>query len=211
MLRPEIVAALQELVRIPSQTGCEGIGTGGGSAFDARPRPRGRHLGTGRRGSCEPHAESVTLGGGFAGRPNVVGVCRGRGGGRSLILNGHIDTVEVGDPSAWSHAPLGGDVSHGRLYGRGACDMKGGIVANLFALRALRLAGFASRRRRLRSEHGFGRGRWRGRPGRCPAGLRCRRRTHLRADEPRHRDRAGWSADVPARGARSLGACLCPR
>ena len=51
MLRPEIVAALQELVRIPSQTGARGIGTGGGSAFDARPRPRGRRLGTGRRGA----------------------------------------------------------------------------------------------------------------------------------------------------------------
>jgi acetylornithine deacetylase len=83
----------------------------------------------------------VTLGDGFADRPNVIGIYRARGNGRSLILNGHIDTVEVGDVSAWSHAPLGGDLTDGRLYGRGACDMKGGIIANLFALRALRLAG----------------------------------------------------------------------
>ena len=48
-------------------------------------------------------------------------------------------------------------------------------------------------------------------PGRCPAGLRRRRRTDIRTDEPCHRDRAGWSADVPTRGARTLGACLCPR
>jgi acetylornithine deacetylase len=88
------------------------------------------------------HAESVTLGGGFAGRPNVVGVYRGNGRGRSLILNGHIDTVEVGDPAAWSYAPLSGALIDGRLYGRGACDMKGGVVANLFAVRALQLAGF---------------------------------------------------------------------
>jgi acetylornithine deacetylase len=89
-----------------------------------------------------PHAESVTLRGGFAGRPNVVGVLRTDGGGRSLILNGHIDTVEIGDEDAWTVPPLGATVSDGRLFGRGACDMKGGVVANLFALRALRSAGF---------------------------------------------------------------------
>ena len=141
-LQPEIVAALQELVRIPSQTGGEGL------AQEAVARLMRAHdlavdVWEPDATALEPHAESVTLGSGFAGRPNVVGVCRGEGDGRSLILNGHIDTVEVGDPSAWSYAPLGGDVDDGRLYGRGACDMKGGVVANLFALRALRQAGFA--------------------------------------------------------------------
>jgi acetylornithine deacetylase len=140
-LRPEIVAALQELVRIPSQTGHEG------PAQDAVARLMRAHdldvdVWEPDATELEPHAEFVTLGRDFIGRPNVVGVFRGKGGGRSLILNGHIDTVEVGDPAAWSHSPLGGDISGGRLYGRGACDMKGGIVANLFALRALRLAGF---------------------------------------------------------------------
>jgi acetylornithine deacetylase len=139
-LRPEIVAALQELVRTPSQTGREG------PAQDAVARLMRAHdldvdIWEPEVTQLEPHAESVTLGRDFAGRPNVVGTCRGAGGGRSLILNGHIDTVEVGDPAAWSRDPLGGDISHGRIYGRGACDMKGGIVANLFALRALRLAG----------------------------------------------------------------------
>jgi acetylornithine deacetylase len=140
-LRPEIVAALQQLVSISSQTGQEGL------AQDAVARlMRGHGL---EVDVWEPdasllreHAESVTLDGGFDGRPNVVGVYRGNGRGRSLILNGHIDTVELGDPAAWSYAPLGGDVVDGRLYGRGACDMKGGIVANLFAVRALQLAGF---------------------------------------------------------------------
>jgi acetylornithine deacetylase len=140
-LRPEIVAALQELVRVPSQTGSEGL------AQEAVARLMRAHeldldIWEPDIAELEPHAESVTLGEGFASRPNVVGVCRGAGGGRSLILNGHIDTVEAGDVSAWSHAPLGGEVSDGRLFGRGSCDMKGGIVANLFALRALRLAGF---------------------------------------------------------------------
>jgi len=139
-LRPEIVAALQELVRIPSQTGREG------PARDAVAQLMRAHeldvdMWEPEVTLLEPYAKSVTLGRDFAGRPNVVGACRGSGGGRSLTLNGHIDTVEVGDPAAWSRDPLGGDVSGGRIYGRGACDMKGGIVANLFALRALRLAG----------------------------------------------------------------------
>jgi acetylornithine deacetylase len=141
-LRPEIVAALQELVRSPSQTGREG------AAQEAVARMMRAHrldvdVWEPDVSALEPHAESVTLVQRFTGRPNVVGVCRGKGRGRSLILNGHIDTVEVGDPSAWSYSPLGGDVIDGRLYGRGACDMKGGVVANLFALRALRAAGFS--------------------------------------------------------------------
>jgi acetylornithine deacetylase len=139
-LRPEIIAALQDLVRISSQTGSEG------QAQEAVARLMRVHdlevdVWEPDVTALEDHAESVTLAGGFAGRPNVVGLRRGQGGGRSLILNGHIDTVEIGDPAAWSHDPLGGDVIQGRLYGRGACDMKGGIVANLFAVRALSLAG----------------------------------------------------------------------
>lgn len=140
-LRPAIFAALQELVRIPSQTGDEG------AAQEATARMMREHgldvdVWEPDAESLAAHAESVTLKHGFAGRPNVVGVHRGRGGGRSLILNGHIDTVEIGDRAAWSHDPLGGEIVDGRLFGRGACDMKGGVVANLFALRALREAGF---------------------------------------------------------------------
>jgi acetylornithine deacetylase len=140
-LGPEIVAALQELVQVPSQTGREGPAQ---EAVAQLMRSHDLDVDIWEPDVTEltPHAESVTLGRDFAGRPNVVGTCRGEGSGRSLILNGHIDTVEVGDPEAWSHAPLGGEVSHGRLYGRGACDMKGGVIANLFAVRALRLAGF---------------------------------------------------------------------
>jgi acetylornithine deacetylase len=62
-------------------------------------------------------------------RPNVIGVLRGTGGGRSLMLNGHVDTVGVAgmtDP----HRPR---VEDGRLYGRGAMDMKSGVAAMLHA------------------------------------------------------------------------------
>ena len=140
-LQPEIVAALQELVKISSQTGHEGPAQ---EAVVRLMRDQRREVDVWEPdvGPLSHHAESVTLGGGFGGRPNVVGTIRGEGGGRSLILNGHIDTVEVGDPAAWSRAPLGGEVIDGRLFGRGACDMKGGVVANLFALHVLQRAGF---------------------------------------------------------------------
>ena len=139
-LRPAMVAALKELVQIPSRTGEEGLVQ---EAVARLMRDHGLDVDVWEpdAATLAPHAESVTLGSGFAGRPNVVGVHRGSGGGRSLILNGHIDTVEIGDRGAWRRDPLGGDVVDGRLYGRGACDMKGGVIANLFALRVLREVG----------------------------------------------------------------------
>lgn len=60
------------------------------------------------------------------GRPNVVAVRRGRGGGRSLLFNGHLDVVGV---EGMVHPPFDGDVKNGRIFGRGASDMKGGVAA----------------------------------------------------------------------------------
>lgn len=74
-------------------------------------------------------------------RPLTVGTFRGRGGGRSLVVNGHIDVVSAGDESLWASPPFAAEVRDGRIYGRGAVDMKGGIAAALFALEALRAAG----------------------------------------------------------------------
>ncbi|XRQ14402.1 ArgE/DapE family deacylase, partial [Actinomadura welshii] len=70
----------------------------------------------------------------------LVGRLPGTGGGRSLMLACHVDAVPPGDPSAWSGDPFSGRVEGGHLYGRGACDMKGGLVAALVAVRALRRA-----------------------------------------------------------------------
>jgi acetylornithine deacetylase len=67
------------------------------------------------------------------GRANVVGVLRGRGGGRSLMLNGHLDTVGV----EGMEAPFSAKIKNNRLYGRGAQDMKGGIAAALMAAATL--------------------------------------------------------------------------
>jgi acetylornithine deacetylase/succinyl-diaminopimelate desuccinylase family protein len=75
------------------------------------------------------------------GRDNAVGVVRGSGGGRSLIYNGHVDVVPAGDPSRWSGDPFSGRVADGRIWGRGSCDMKAGLLAQAFAARALDRAG----------------------------------------------------------------------
>ena len=78
----------------------------------------------------------------YHGRPNVVGVHAPREArGRSLILNGHVDVVPVGNASMWTTPPFEPRVDGDRLYGRGAADMKAGLVANLAVLRALRALG----------------------------------------------------------------------
>lgn len=77
----------------------------------------------------------------YVSRPNVNGVLKGKGGGRSLILSGHVDTVPADTPAPWKHPPFGAAMEKGRLYGRGAWDMKAGVAMNLAALRAVRQAG----------------------------------------------------------------------
>ncbi|WP_174732983.1 peptidase [Mesobacillus harenae] len=73
----------------------------------------------------------------FSGNPNVVGVLKGTGGGKSLILNGHIDVVPIGNRKDWDQDPFSGHISCGKLFGRGATDMKGGTVSMLMALEAI--------------------------------------------------------------------------
>ena len=72
-------------------------------------------------------------------RTSIIAVLPGTGGGRSLMLNGHIDTVSI----AGMREPLSGRVEGGRLYGRGAFDMKGGVASCFGAVRALRDSGIA--------------------------------------------------------------------
>lgn len=77
----------------------------------------------------------------YDGRPNVVGVVKGTGGGRSLILNGHVDTVTVEPVSEWTKDPYGAEIEDDRMYGRGTSDMKGGVMAGIMALTFLTRAG----------------------------------------------------------------------
>ncbi|MGI9147332.1 MAG: ArgE/DapE family deacylase [Chloroflexota bacterium] len=73
----------------------------------------------------------------FAGRPNVAGTLPGEGGGHSLILNGHIDVVSPEPLAAWTHDPWAAEIVDGRMYGRGAFDMKCGVALNLMVPRLL--------------------------------------------------------------------------
>ena len=65
--------------------------------------------------------------------PNIVATFEAGKPGRHLALNGHIDVFPVGDGSGWTHDPWGGELVGDRIYGRGACDMKCGTTASIFA------------------------------------------------------------------------------
>ena len=68
-----------------------------------------------------------------AGRPNVIATLAGSAGGRTLLFNGHMDTVSV----EGMDEPYAGTLRDGRLYGRGAIDMKGSLAATMTATKAL--------------------------------------------------------------------------
>jgi succinyl-diaminopimelate desuccinylase len=74
-------------------------------------------------------------------RVNVVGLRRGKHDRPAVHLNGHFDVVPAG--AGWTVDPFGGLVRNGRIYGRGACDMKAGIAAAVFAAEAIRRAGIS--------------------------------------------------------------------
>lgn len=82
-----------------------------------------------------------TPGHNYEGRPIVAGKIKGQGGGRSLLIDGHIDTVPIGNISLWKHGPLSGDIEDGKIYGRGACDMKAGHAATIKAVEYIQKAG----------------------------------------------------------------------
>lgn len=77
------------------------------------------------------------------GRPNVLAWLGEKGSGKSLLLEGHTDVVTEGDAREWTHPPFGAEVAGGRLYGRGAADMKGGLAAAMIAAAALKRSGVA--------------------------------------------------------------------
>lgn len=111
---------LERLVRIPSETGHEE------EVANAIAR------------ICEDAALDVAIDEVAPGRPNVIATWRG-GRGPRLLLSGHMDTVPAGE--GWTRDPHSGQTENGRLYGRGACDMKGGLAAMLGAIAALHARG----------------------------------------------------------------------
>ena len=134
---------LRDLVRIPSITGSE-------EAIQAEMERRFAEIGLAtERIETDPVAFAADPDWPGAEMPRtslpvVVGRL-GRPGGRRILLVGHVDVVPPGDPATWTGDPFSGDVRDGRLYGRGACDMKGGVVAILAALRAVAASGVADR------------------------------------------------------------------
>ncbi|MBZ5594840.1 MAG: M20/M25/M40 family metallo-hydrolase [Acidobacteriia bacterium] len=76
----------------------------------------------------------------YRGRKNLLAATRGSGRGRSLLFNGHMDTVPPGH-GAWTDSPWSGVVRDGRLFGRGSIDMKAGLAAQFSVLCALRKQG----------------------------------------------------------------------
>jgi acetylornithine deacetylase len=134
--REDAVTLLQELVRTRSVTGEEGAVA---KVVERAFSERGLGVDTWNATpeEMEPYIDHVGEQASYENRPNVVGVSRGNAGGRSILLNAHTDTVDPGDPAAWTHDPLSGAVEGDLLYGRGSCDMKGGLVTHLTALDAL--------------------------------------------------------------------------
>jgi len=110
---------LQELVRIPSLSTHE-------EAVAIRLAEEMR-----RAGFAEVRTDRIG---------NVIGRV-GSGRGPKLVLNGHMDTVDVGELARWPHPPYEGVINDGILYGRGACDMKGGLAAMVYGVKALLDAG----------------------------------------------------------------------
>ncbi|MGH9339855.1 MAG: M20/M25/M40 family metallo-hydrolase [Acidobacteriota bacterium] len=144
-LKSELVATLQELVRIPSENLPPAGNERACQAYVATCL---------RRLALEPDVYEIAdvrglsshpeywPGRHYVGRPNVNAVLRGSGGGRSLILSGHIDTVPADTPVEWRYPPFGGEAHNGRIYGRGAWDMKAGVAMHLTVLRTIAALGW---------------------------------------------------------------------
>ena len=76
----------------------------------------------------------------YEGRPNVAATWKSSSGGRSLLFNGHIDVVPITPRDHWTYHPWGAEIVDRRMYGRGAADMKSGVAAMIYAVRALKEA-----------------------------------------------------------------------
>jgi acetylornithine deacetylase len=140
----EVAGFLQDLVRIPSVTGEEG-------PIQRFIADRLKELGL-TVDQFEPdlfslrkHPAFVEVSRGYEGRPNVVGVLKGAGSGRSLLFNGHVDVIPAGAPESWQHPCWSGNLADGRIYGRGASDMKAGLAAMTMAVKAVRESGIRLR------------------------------------------------------------------
>lgn len=125
--RDEIVQMLLDLIAIPSVTGNEGNAQRFVSAYLTTAGLDVNSF----LSSAEEIADYVMHVGEqptFADRPSIVATRKGDGGGKSLMIGGHVDTVPVEDRAKWNYPPEG-EVVGDRIYGLGSTDMKGGVIA----------------------------------------------------------------------------------
>ncbi len=124
----ELIRWVQELTRIPSVwRPDEGIGEEAAARWvEARCREIG----------LKTHFEVVE-----PGRPNVIAMFSSNHSGRTLMFEGHTDVVTEGDPALWTDPPFSATIRDGRIYGRGANDMKAGLVCAMIAAKAIAQSG----------------------------------------------------------------------
>ena len=125
--RDFVIELAQDLVRIPSVNPKFQVGEGINREADVQ-RLVASHL-----EAVGMTTDSYDV---FPERPNVYGY-RGGTAEDSLIINGHVDVVPAGDTSAWSVDPFAAEMGDGKIYGRGAYDMKSGVAAAIAAAKGL--------------------------------------------------------------------------
>jgi acetylornithine deacetylase len=140
--RGALVEDLAAIVRIPSITGGEEAVA---ADLAARLRSAGMAVDTPSLDPAAIRADPAWPGEETSRSrlPLVLGRL-GPSGGRRVILSGHMDVVPPGDPTTWTADPWAAEIRDDRLYGRGACDMKGGVAAILAAVRAIVASGAAN-------------------------------------------------------------------
>ncbi|MHA1963453.1 MAG: ArgE/DapE family deacylase [Candidatus Thorarchaeota archaeon] len=142
--RSALITLLQDLVRIPSVSGEE-------QAVQKRLHQELEHMDLNpemfypNEKELRKHKDFFETTSfeknGYDNRPNVAGLLKGTGGGRSLCLSGHVDVVSPEPLDQWTRDPWSGDVVEGDLHGRGAGDMKAGVAAMIFAVKAIQANG----------------------------------------------------------------------
>jgi acetylornithine deacetylase len=139
-LRDEMIQTLQALARIPSVTGDEGKAQ---QFIHKQYQSLGLevHSLVAERALVASHPAFCNSGRPFEGRPNIIGILKGDPAKKSMVLNGHVDVVSPEPINQWKHDPWAAQIVGTRLYGRGILDMKSGLIANMFALKALMKAG----------------------------------------------------------------------